>query len=256
MWLAFGTQSWELRDGEVLVGSGADAIWRVATADLMPRHFTITVHGLNASLRPSSKDTVVVVNGKQLLGIPHLLNDGDVIHAGSGRFEFSDDKPALAPAEPEIATGFLVEEAARLTHRLASRSTTIGRDATNAIVVRDPTASRFHAELRREAGGFALHSMGSAGTLLNGERVTGPRMLAAGDVIEIAFTKFTFAPAEPAGMPIADPNDREIEIILRNPTLATGKISMVPASRGRGRMTFLIVGLLVIAAVAAFVMYR
>jgi len=256
MWLAFGTQSWDLRDGEVLVGSGADAIWRVATADLMPRHFTITVHGLNASLRQSSKDNVVVVNDKQLLGTAHLLNDGDVILAGSGRFVFSDGAPTLAPFEPTIATGFLIEDLARRAHALTNRSTTIGRDSTNSIVVRDPTASRFHGEIRREAGGFALHSMGSSGTLLNGGRLAGPRMLAEGDVIEIAFTKFIFAATPPAGVTVVAPNDREFEAILRNPTLATGRISLIPASRGPGTMAIIIIGLVVVAVVVAVAMYR
>ena len=44
--------------------SGADADWRIATADLMPRHFTITIYDVNASLRATSKDNVVVVNDK------------------------------------------------------------------------------------------------------------------------------------------------------------------------------------------------
>src|SRR3954463_4312861 len=100
MWLAFGTQTRKLRDGEIVVGSGADADWRIATADLMPRHFTITVYDLNASLRASSKDSVVVVNGKQLIGIPHLLNDGDVVAAGGGRFIFSEGTARTESAAP------------------------------------------------------------------------------------------------------------------------------------------------------------
>ena len=58
--------------------------------------------------------------------------------------------------------------------------------------MRDPTASRFHAEIRREAGGYALHTMGSSGTRLNGEELHGPRLLHEGDLVEIAFTTFRF----------------------------------------------------------------
>src|SRR5690348_4946588 len=169
MWLAFGTQTRELRDGELVVGSGADADWRIGTADLMPRHFTITVYDLNASLRSASRDNVVVVNDKQLVGVPHLLNDGDVIWAGAGRFRFSegaaraDDEP-LGPPKP----AYLVNESSGRGRELISRSTMLGRDASSAIMIDDGSVSRFHAELRREAGGFALHSLGQSGTLING----------------------------------------------------------------------------------------
>ena len=99
MWLAIGGDSRELRNGEMIVGSGADADWRIPTADLMPRHFIVTVYDLNASVRPASKDVLVAVNGTQLNGAPHVLHDGDVISAGSGRFVFSDDVPRLTPVD-------------------------------------------------------------------------------------------------------------------------------------------------------------
>ena len=69
----------------------------------------------------------------------------------------------------------------RIAYPLSSRSTTIGRDASNAIVLRDPTASRFHAEVRREAGGFALRSIGALAATLNGQPVERPTVLREGD---------------------------------------------------------------------------
>jgi pSer/pThr/pTyr-binding forkhead associated (FHA) protein len=193
-WLAFGTQTRRLADGETIVGSGSDADWRVPTADLMPRHFVVTVHGLNASIRSYSTDIIVVVNGEQLGRSYHLLNDGDAILAGRGRFVYSDDTPVTQELPPEDAVddAYLVEERQRLAHSLARRSTTIGRDVSNTIVLKDPRASRFHAEIRREAGGFALHSMGAAGTARNGATMTGPALLQDDDTIEIAFTTFRF----------------------------------------------------------------
>jgi pSer/pThr/pTyr-binding forkhead associated (FHA) protein len=250
MWLVTGSLTRELRDGEVMVGSGADADWRVPTADLMPCHFTITVHGLNASLKPASNDNVVAVNGKQLAGAPYLLNDGDVIAAGSGRFVFFEESPKPVAEEPPVpGRAFLVNESASVAHELVSRSTPIGRDVSNSIVVRDPGASRFHAELRREAGGFALHSMGSSGTMRNGQRIDGPVLLAEGDVIEVAYAKFRFTTTPPPGMAIAALSDARDILSRRNPTLATGKISVVPASGGplSGRMVGLIVAALIVA---------
>ncbi|HEY4216778.1 MAG TPA: FHA domain-containing protein [Gemmatimonadaceae bacterium] len=193
-WLAFGTQTRELRDGELVIGSGADADWRVSTADLMPRHFMLTVHGLNVSIKACTPDVVVVVNDRQLPGTYYLLHDGDVVAAGQGRFIYSDDEPRTtdAVAGQSADDGYLVDDQRKSAHHLVNRSTTLGRDASNGIVLRDPRASRFHAEIRREAGGFALHTMGSAGTTLNGAAMRGPRLLRDGDRIEVAYGSYRF----------------------------------------------------------------
>lgn len=249
MWLSFGVQTRELRDGEIVVGSGADADWRIATADLMPRHFTLVIHGLNANLRASSKGNVVTVNGRQLVGTTHLLNDGDVIAAGSGRFLFSDQEPRLLPVEANGHHAYIVDQAGNIVHPLLSRSTTLGRDGSNAIVVRDPAASRFHAEVRREAGGFALHTMGSAGTTLNGRRLGPPLLLSDGDEIEIAYRKFRFVREVPGGMAVADLLEGTGETALRNPTLVTGRFTVVPRRETAG--LWVAIGLVVAAAVAA-----
>src|SRR5439155_12920215 len=121
-WLASesGAVRKELRDGELVVGSGADADWRVPTADLMPRHFVVLVHGLNASVRPFSTENVVAVNGRQTSSAPISLNDGDVVAAGSARFYFTDDAPRARAADnvpPAQAT--LVDERWKVAHRLS-----------------------------------------------------------------------------------------------------------------------------------------
>jgi pSer/pThr/pTyr-binding forkhead associated (FHA) protein len=260
MWLAFGTQTWELRDGEVTVGSGADADWRIATADLKPRHFTITIHGLNASLRATSKENVVVVNDRQLVGAPYLLNDGDVIAAGAGRFVFGDEAPRPAPTEPEpAAAGFLIEENSGVPRQLLSRSTTFGRDPSSTIRLMDPSVSRFHAEIRREAGGFALHSMGSAGTLLNGRRVSAPLVLGDGDVVEIGRRRWRFSPAVPGtDQPPAhrgpEPNS---ERAWQRAVPETGHVSVVPAPNPvrRTAVAAAIVAIVALAAAAVFLMH-
>src|SRR5262245_16312735 len=137
-WLAIGTTTRELQSGDVLVGSGPHAQWRVTTADLMPAHFVVTLNGTSASVRAHSGDNIVVVSGVQVGKSPAPLRDGDVILAGSGRFVFSLEPPNLSPLEePAPAHGYLVDEQARVAHPLIGRSTPIGRDASNSIVVRD-----------------------------------------------------------------------------------------------------------------------
>ena len=262
-WLAFGSLTRELRDGEIVVGGGADADWRVTTADLMPRHFVLTVHGLNASVRPSSADVVVVLNGMQLLGSSALLNDGDVIAAGAGSFVFSDDTPRVpAPHSPQRDEAFLVDEQARVAYPLINRSTPIGRDASNSVVVRDPTASRFHAEVRREAAGFAIHTMGATGTMVNGKPLKGPCMLEEGDTIEIAHVRFRLTRAAPGvGVAIAPGHSANNDEAGRRPTLMSdrGVVKANDARAEKSNFRKLLVGaaVIVVFAIAAwFVLHR
>ena len=227
-WLSFETTMRELRDGEIVVGSGADADWRVATADLMPRHFLLTVHGLNTSIRPHSADIVVVVNDKQILSGYHLLNDGDVISAGRGRFMYGEEAPRVEGVEPANAEGgYLVDDGAKVAYELINRSTAFGRDASNAVVIADPRASRFHGEVRREAGGFALHSMGSSGTRLNGAPMDGPRLLVEGDLVEVAYTTFRFTRVKPGG---------EVHLVQSNTSLNDAAGSAATLIRDRVTM--------------------
>lgn len=254
MWLAFGKQTRALRDGQLVVGSGADADWRIGTADLMPRHFTITVYDLNASLRAASRDNVVVVNDKQLVGVPHLLNDGDVIWAGAGRFLFSDgsmrtDDGPRPPARP----AYLLNESGR-GGELISRSTILGRDPSSAIVIDDQSVSRFHLEVRREAGGFALHSLGQSGTLVNGRKATGPVMLREGDVIEVARRRWRFshiAPSDQAAQP--PPRDTSASLQWRTRPPETRTIDVIsPDPVVKRRMgTRVVVGALILLVVLA-----
>lgn len=86
----------------------------------------------------------------------------------------------------------LVEDRWTSAYLLTHEPLTIGRDASSVVIVRDASASRRHAEIRCEGGGWVLHSMGSSGTRLNGRAVGGPTMLAEGDVMEVGATKLRF----------------------------------------------------------------
>jgi hypothetical protein len=67
-----------------------------------------------------------------------------------------------------------------------------GREEDNDIVIADPAASRFHAELSQEADGFVIADRGSSnGTWVNGETVSTHR-LRPGDELQIGGQKFTF----------------------------------------------------------------
>ncbi|MEI7771232.1 MAG: FHA domain-containing protein, partial [Chloroflexales bacterium] len=85
----------------------------------------------------------------------------------------------------------------------------LGRTSENTVMIASPLASRRHAELRHEGGGYMLYDLGSSnGTSVNGQRVQALR-LSPGDVITIGDESFRFdapavdktllaAPAQPA----------------------------------------------------------
>src|SRR4249920_930685 len=75
---------------------------------------------------------------------------------------------------------------------LGSRPITLGRGAGNHVVLATPLASRVHAELRPEKGGWTLLDGGSAnGTAVNGHTVRAYR-LSPGDEIMIGSEVFRF----------------------------------------------------------------
>jgi predicted component of type VI protein secretion system len=187
-WLEHNEAFQQLRpESEVVVGTGAQATWRLRRADLMPRHFIVATSDAGVTIRPFSGDTVVTVNGRQLPTGTSELHDGDVIGAGSAEFCFW----AASPGEGRRAirapiAAHLVDARRRSALSLHRISTGIGRDESNVFVVDDEAASSFHAEVRREAGGHALRTSDPASVRLNGRPVSAPVLLSEGDEIQIA----------------------------------------------------------------------
>jgi hypothetical protein len=80
---------------------------------------------------------------------------------------------------------------------VGSQPITFGRDEANDVVLANLLASRVHAELRPEAGGYVLRDRGSSnGTWVNGERVTAQR-LQPGDEMVIGGEVFRFETSHP-----------------------------------------------------------
>lgn len=76
----------------------------------------------------------------------------------------------------------------------------IGRRLGNEIVVRGANASRRHARIVRQDGGFAIEDTNSAqGTLVNDEPIDAPRSLRHGDVVRIGDAVFVFETDSPEG---------------------------------------------------------
>jgi predicted component of type VI protein secretion system len=263
-WLEYGGRLRRLPEGETIVGGSPQAALPVADADLLPRHFVVRVAGDDVYLRVWSADTVVALNGRQLGADECRLDDGDTISAGSVHFHIWRNEPELNPVTIEPSDrrppkAHLIDTRENVAYPLDRLSTNIGRSSANVIRVKDPTASRFHAQVRREAGGFALHSVGSSGTRVNGRRVGTPQLLDDGDEIEIAFTTLRYTRATPPeGVTIVARSAGDNTAAAERPTIVRDRASLrrlgsAAARHGLGRTGLLVAALLLVIAVAAII---
>lgn len=153
--------------------------------------------------------------------------------------------------EAVTVSAYLVDDRAKVAHALTVRSTSIGRDASNEIVIRDPSASRFHAEIRQEDNTFVLHSIGATGTLLNAQPLAGPRTLTEGDAVEIAFVKLRFTRSVGPGIAPAPPHSPANDEFSRKATIGSDMVVVEDsnlAGRDLRRVQFAVV--VVVALIA------
>lgn len=155
---------------------------------------------------------------------------------------------------------YLVYEFERHAYPLSEAGFSIGRDASSNIVVREPSVSRTHAEIKSEGGEFVLHGTGSLGTRLNGEMVTAPRPLKEGDRIEVGTAELTFTRSKlPLGVSVVDRAEtNSLDDILskratiNNPILGPGH---APGEK-RSKLPLYLVLLAVVAAAVYFFFTR
>ncbi len=79
----------------------------------------------------------------------------------------------------------------------------IGRDSSADILVNDAEVSRHHAVIKFNADGYSIEDLGSTnGTVINGDRLTGPHVLKPGEVISLGeHISLLFEP-----QPVLDPD--------------------------------------------------
>jgi pSer/pThr/pTyr-binding forkhead associated (FHA) protein len=141
---------------------------------------------------------------------------------------------------------YLIDVGRATAYPLDTGVTGVGRDPANRVVIDSPVASRFHAQLRPEAGRYTLLPTGSAATIVNGRPAEAPCPLDEGDEIEIADAVLRFTRAElPPGVhlapePAARPMTTQEIAARRRPTLRrslglTMELeTLTEAARGRG----------------------
>lgn len=189
----------ELPQGDTLVGSGSEADWRLLTINLAPRHFVVSVDAAGVATLATVRAQEVEVNG-EAVAAPRVLANGDEVIAGAGVFAYHQSVEPAAPTGGPAGRGFLIDIAGLVAFPLGAAPVRIGRDPTSDVVVRDATVARFHAEVRAAAGGsgYAIRSMGAAGSTVNGSLIGGtPRPLAEGDLIRMGTTTLRFTTAAP-----------------------------------------------------------
>ncbi|WP_201301376.1 FHA domain-containing protein [Nocardiopsis sp. FR6] len=105
---------------------------------------------------------------------------------------------------------------------------TFGRHRDNSVVVASRAASRFHAEIVRDGGGYVLRDRESSnGTVVNGEEVASYR-LRPGDLITIGEEVFRW---EPSGTPAAPDEPPVTQMFVRS-AVPSGPVLNVLVSGG------------------------
>lgn len=108
--------------------------------------------------------------------------------------------PSPLPPSRPLANAWLVDRTNKRNYQLISGDTRLGRDLNSDIALDDPSTSREHLLIREEGNTFTLYDRGSrSGTLVNGQRITGPCLLHHGDVITVGDTELDFVAGKQAG---------------------------------------------------------
>jgi pSer/pThr/pTyr-binding forkhead associated (FHA) protein len=233
--LRSGTDRAVLRVGNnTLGGRGPDALpvaalaWQPAVATItVPAHGPVLIRRLTAS--------VVVRLDEQPLGVaPAELRHGTHIDIAGCRLTFEADLPGAEPAvagrspsgsstaidsapshPPALSPARIVVLKTGATFPLPARKSVIGRDTECDIVVPDVGVSRRHASITPVPGGYLLTDESSNGTLVNGSRVAGTRILDHGDVLRLHDEELRFELEGHAGSePTPDQASRAATAIL------------------------------------------
>jgi pSer/pThr/pTyr-binding forkhead associated (FHA) protein len=238
--LRSGADRCVLRAGKnTLGGRGVEALpitalaWQPAVATItVPEHGPVLIQRITAS--------VVVRLDDQPLGVaPAELRHGAHIDLVGCRLTYEADVPGTEPASasaglspigappisrsaptpndvPETSGARLVNLHTGQTTPLPNRRAVIGRDTDCDIVVPDKGVSRRHASITPVPGGYLLTDESSNGTLVNGVRVGGTRILDSGDVIRMHEVEMRFEIEGPEGpvQPVTESASRAATAIL------------------------------------------
>jgi pSer/pThr/pTyr-binding forkhead associated (FHA) protein len=128
---------------------------------------------------------------------------------------------------------------------------TVGRQADNTLAIEDAILSRHHARFEMRDAALLLTDLGSAnGTSVNGQRITSPRELYPGDLVEFGETTLRVGPASAisttlAASSAAPPPSPASPVNVLPPSVPPAPVLPVPngaAGRRLGGRTPLLIG--------------
>lgn len=175
-----GSGRWSLAPGrEVVIGRGSDADVQVLGDEVSRRHAVLR-HTAGGWLLEDCSSNGTFADGTRVERL--LVNTRRRISLGAHGPEVElvpADLPTAVPATPRPAvpaprtSSFVAPGSPSAVHPMAARGVTIGRAASNDIVLPDLLVSRRHASLVRSGAGWEIVDLGSDnGTYVNGRRVT------------------------------------------------------------------------------------
>jgi len=157
--------------------------------------------------------------------------------------------------DPSQAQSYLVYEFERRAYPLTTDTFAIGRDAGSRIVIREPSVSRAHAEVRPDGDDYVLHASGPTGTKLNGAAVVAPEKLTDGDRIEVGSAELTFRRGRlPLGVSVVDlasPAGHDPDAMTKRDTITNPILASNPTSPEKKKGTPTTLLLLVVLLIAA-----
>lgn len=225
--LEWGGKRIPVATGELLLGSDASCTVQLTGSGVLPQHAVVrSMPDGQVVIRKAAPNAEVVINGVRLGAEPTPLLHGDKVEVGGNELTFVDERrsgstqyiqampPGLAAAAAAAArsarpTGNTGGRVVSLTdgreYAVAGTSLVFGREAGCDVVVTGKDVSRRHAEIISTPQGYMLVDSSTNGTVVNGEKIQGQKLLARADVISIGEETFRFyadtiaaAPAPPA----------------------------------------------------------
>ena len=217
--LEIGGRRYPVQSGELVFGTDPGCAILLEGGDVLPRHAVVTaLPGGGAAIQVGAVAADVRVNGVRLGAEPTPLLHGDKISLGAHDVRVVDERRVgstqmmAAFGAAEVEGGAPVREGGPMVsgrvvcltdgreYSVPGDGLVFGRDAACEVVIASTDVSRRHAEIRPGPQGYVLTDSSANGTLVNGQRVSGSRVLARADVIRIGPEEYRFYASPSAAM--------------------------------------------------------
>ncbi len=200
--------------GESVIGSATEGFLTLQGPGVAAQHLILWAapDGL-VSARRVDEEAKIFINGVLLGPQPAPLLHGDKIEVAGREFSFVDERRSgstafvsaadiqrlqaeAKPAAKRKATagtgGRLVSLTDGREYTIDTDSLVMGREASCDVVIAHKRVSRRHAEIVATPKGYVIIDMSSNGVFVNGERISGQRLLARADVLRLGDDEFRF----------------------------------------------------------------